>query len=129
MPSDAPERDCAQCGKPFRHGNPTYKTCRSPRCVNQQRAATYKKSNEAARERNKKQAEEARHWSAKMRRVARPDLDEPRADEAARRNIIGMVQADINRGSFESHAVINVSERINEPAAVVLSVWRSRGER
>lgn len=129
MPSDAPERDCAQCGTPFRHGNPTYKTCRSPRCMNQQRAAGYKKANEAARERKAEQAHEARQWDAKMRRRAPKYVDEPRADVMGRRNIITMVQKDIDRGSFESHAVINVSERLNEPAAVVLSVWRSRGER
>ena len=112
MPSDAPERDCAQCGKPFRHGNPTYKTCRSPRCVNQQRAATYKKSNEAARERKAEQAHEARQWDAKMRRRAPKYVDEPQADVMGRRNIITMVQKDIDLVFCHYGALLSVARRI-----------------
>ena len=123
---DIAARNCVQCGTPYRHGNPAYKTCGSPRCVNMQRKSKWTEQNRASRERRRvaaiRKQEEAAKQAQRMRRLG----SEPRSDEAARRKIIQAVQTEIDRGSFETQALVSVAERINEPAAVVLSVWRSR---
>lgn len=128
MPSDAPKRNCAQCGIPYRHGNPAYKTCGSPRCVNQQRRSKWTEQNKAARERRRAESIRKREEDVKKAQRMRRLSGEPRSDEAARRTIISAVQEEVDRGAFESQALISVAERINEPAAVVLSVWRIRGD-
>lgn len=125
--NDIAARNCVQCGTPYRHGNPAYKTCGSPRCVNQQRKSRWTEANRAARDRRRTEAIKTREAAEKAAQRMRRMGSEPRSDEAARRKIIGAVQTEIDRGSFETQALVSVAERINEPAAVVLSVWRSRG--
>ena len=123
---DIAPRNCAQCGTPYRHGNPAYKTCGAPRCVNQQRRSKWTEQNKAARERRRVEAIRKREEQVKAAQRMRRLSGEPRSDEAARRKIIEAVQRDIDGGISETQALTNVARRTNETAAVVLSVWRSR---
>lgn len=118
---DIAARDCVQCGIPYRHGNPAYKTCGSPRCVKQQRLDGYKKANADAKERRK-----AMPRDPVPKRRMRPRDTVIISDEAGRRKVIDSVRGEMDKGFFESVAVTHAAERLGEKPAVVLSIWRSR---
>ena len=126
---DIAARNCVQCGIPYRHGNPAYKTCGSPRCVNAQRRSKWTDQNRAARERRRAESIRKREEEVKKAQRMRRLSGEPRSDEAARRKIITAVQKELDRGSPQADAMFAVASQINEPTAVVLSVWRSRDDR
>jgi len=110
MPSNAEPRDCAQCGTPYRNGNPTHRTCGSP---------------SHARKREKKMEEKraSEAMAARLRAVA--NTNPVISDELGRRTIVARMRQEMELGFTEMSCVAVVAREVNETPATVISVWKS----
>ncbi len=127
----SPHRSCVVCNRLYQSKNVTYKTCGSPRCVRINRANASTRAKAKARGAEKQVAEKRQRqtlaYRAELARAKRRD-DVFITDIKTRREVISHVANEMRLGATEANAVVSASRRFGEPAAVVISVWRSRDE-
>jgi len=127
MPSNAEPRDCAQCGTPYRNGNPTHRTCGSPRCKamqrDEQRRNHWTRSHARKREKKMEEKRASEAMAARLRAVA--NTNPVISDELGRRTIVARMRQEMELGFTEMSCVAVVAREVNETPATVISVWKS----
>lgn len=110
-------RPCAVCGQLFSHGNESYATCRSPRCMN-----IYRRGRQ--QEYSRRQAE--RQKAARMcRRSAAPRPGEFVADTPTRRAVISAWRSGDGLEGWDRLTHTALRAKVN--IATAISVLRSSG--